>query len=77
MTDWRAELLKAAEGLERELDGVADEMTFHQIDLHKSAAWLLECARKVCNPFGSPCTCTVGQLHDTECRDWSPGRKEA
>lgn len=50
-TDWAAELLKAAEELERDLDGVADEMTLSQIDQHAAAVWLLECARKVCNPF--------------------------
>lgn len=48
--DYRAELLTVLADLERDLDGIADEMDLTQIEWHDKARWALECARIVCNP---------------------------
>lgn len=49
--DYHAELLAVLVKLDRELDGIADEMPYHQIEWSADARWALECARIVCNPF--------------------------
>lgn len=49
--DYRAELLTTLTELERDLDGIADEVSYQQNEWHDKARWALECARVICNPF--------------------------
>lgn len=47
MIEGLIELMEAAEALERDLDGIADEMTYRQIDQHAKAAEVLQLAREL------------------------------
>lgn len=46
--EWK-ELLDLLTELEQDLDGVADEMTMGQIELHRKVAWALQLAKDLHN----------------------------
>jgi hypothetical protein len=64
--DYKAELIKALVKLERDLNGVADEMSDRDQDNHQRAAWALQMARSVV--FGPVACPECGVAHGEMCK---------